>query len=317
MNLHRALHPLRYTPSDSPVDLLIATCGFEDRSSKVLTEVPFKTAVAYSYADRQVLSFSANVSKFRSHEIPIIEGNGTSVLDDLATRVGLLKNKEKPHVVLDISSMSRTRMAEILGYLLFNLPTDTTLSLIYFLAEYHSPPNSQPSFAEIGPISKQFAGWAPEPDWPVTTVIGLGYERDKAIGINELLEAGMDNCWLFLPEGDEPEYMQDLLDANDALLKYANSEKVINYAVREPLHLLASLESLISGLVRKSRVVLVPMGPKIFSGCAILASARLDYSVPVWSVTTGQNEEPVQAIAKLPAIGISVRVGPVAEHDQN
>lgn len=301
---------LAQTALPERADLVIATCGYEKRSAQLLEEVNASSGVAYGYPQRQVLSYAKNREKFESRGFDVDVISDSHVTENLKGRLHNVIDRCGPNVrvVLDISSMSRRRLAVVFAELINTLPEGSTIHLIYYLGKYQAPTSAAVDFAEIGPISSRFSGWSLDPDLPLATVVGLGFERDKALGVTDLLEAALVDSWVFIPLGDDQRFRQQLEDANGQLLPYVPDNHKVEYQVRSPLHLCATLESLVGGLRDRFRLVIVPMGPKIFTAASLAVAAKHGFTIPIWSVSSGQEEQPVDVEAEPGAISLTVNI---------
>ena len=119
---------------------------------------------------------------------------------------------------------------------------------------------------------------------PPVLVLGLGYENDKAIGAVEYIEPAA--IWAFEPTGHDERYSKAIRQANKTLWDVLPQEKRLLYSVYHPFDCFVSLESLTYGLVRESRPILVPFGPKLFAVCCLLVSFAHPM-VSVWRVSSG------------------------------
>ena len=101
--------------------------------------------------------------------------------------------------------MSRYRIAFILD-ILRSLGPDVSVSVdfLYAIAQFTSPPAPLLANTHVGPVTPSFAEWTTEPELPVSAIVGLGYEPDKALGAVEHLQAS--EIWLFEPLSHIPEY---------------------------------------------------------------------------------------------------------------
>jgi hypothetical protein len=157
-----------------------------------------------------------------------------------------------------------------------------------------------------GPVIPQFAGWSDEPDRPVATVFGLGFEYDRAIGVVEYLEPS--NVWSFHAEKSDNRFDKEVQKANKFFWRFVPNAQRFSYRVHLPLDCLIDLESLTFGLLDRFRPILIPFGPKIFALSCLLV-AHLHYpKVGVWRVSSGANERPIDRKAKDTIIGITVEL---------
>jgi hypothetical protein len=157
-------------------------------------------------------------------------------------------------------------------------------------------------------VVETFAGWTTEPSAPPVVILGLGYERDKAVGIVEYIEPG--EVWAFKPYGEDSRYDTELKRANQAFWELLPEDHIIEYCVDRPFECFTNLESLIYGTLRLGRPILVPFGPKIFSACCFLIACVYHPKLAVWRVSSGQFEPALDRIPNGKIIGLGAEFNP-------
>jgi hypothetical protein len=187
-------------------------------------------------------------------------------------------------ILVDISSMSRPMLADIV-YLLSVMEEAESLlvTFIYLPAQFVKENSQHAPVAVTEPVTPDYAGWTSTPERPITAVVGLGYEHDLALGTIEYLEP--TSAWVFLPTGEDRRYDDAVNNANRDLKDMLREERTMTYHVGAPARVYAILENLVFGLLQTSRPVLVPFGPKIFSLCCLLIARTYAPQVTVWRVS--------------------------------
>lgn len=188
-------------------------------------------------------------------------------------------------IAIDITSMTRAWYWGI-AKMLSEVTSDISLDVTYFysIAEYEAPTNEAEPAMVIGPIRGLSAGLE-LPTSPISLCIGLGYDRDLALGLLEYIEPS--ETWLYYasPATDD-QYVRDVRRNNKQLFSRVPAENVIRYPVKDLLHTYAQMESLASLLVRISRVILAPMGPKPFGLLSFFLTLKYP-EIDAWRVSTG------------------------------
>jgi hypothetical protein len=193
-------------------------------------------------------------------------------------------NTEIPHIVVDISCMSRPTMAEVFGS--FFSPTIRkrfTVTVGYVIAEFTPPPENLPPNEDIRPISEEFAGWPSSPVASTALIVGLGYEREKAEGACEYFDT--NETRVFIPSSPVNAYDISIQENNKRLLarvKRRNHSHV--YEVNNAEQTFGKLVAVTSDLVTRSNPVILPFGPKIFFVLSLVV-AQIYKEVGVWYVT--------------------------------
>ena len=208
-------------------------------------------------------------------------------------------------VLIDVSSQTRSRIAQLLMHCKRLGRTESfQADIVYALADFSPSDRNELPMQYIEPVCPEFAGVSLDPGRPPTAVVGLGYEVGKALGAVEYLQA--DESWMFVPESPIGEYLIEVAQANELLLASTPPRRVIRYEVLNPFDTYGILESLVFGLERDSRPMLLPFGPKIFSVVSMLAALKHE-TASVWRISSGEPERPTDRIASRHVCGLQIR----------
>lgn len=190
----------------------------------------------------------------------------------------------KATVCIDITYIERNEMAEIFAILAdaANESFQIDVAVVYALAVYHPPSQQFTPNDRVSPAHPRFSGWYAKPQFPVTAVVGLGYEKDKAIGAIEYIEA--DNCYVFIPSSVEEKYITSVHEQNALLLKETNKSNIVTYNVHDPVESIYMLNSIIVETKKSNKPALFPFGPKIFFSASLIV-ALVHPEVSVWYVS--------------------------------
>jgi hypothetical protein len=218
------------------------------------------------------------------------ESSAERVVQDRLAAAELAVPTDQLSILIDVSCLSRKTIAILIAEVIqISQRRTVKLTLAYSLASYVPPPKvSMATNREVAPVHPAFSGWVTAPGMSVASVVGLGYERDKAIGAVEYLQSS--DWWLFEPESPELQYRPQVEEHNKRIIAATPSGRRIIYDVLSPVDTLIGLESLIAGLKKSFKPVLLPFGPKIFFALSLLVSA-LHEEAAVWSVS-GEDSEP-------------------------
>jgi len=192
-------------------------------------------------------------------------------------------------ILLDVSCISRPAIGQLFaGLQAMATIRPIDLCLTYSLAAYAPSPSvwAAPN-RTIRPVHPAFSGWSAEgASAPVDVVVGLGYEKGKALGAVEYLEPR--NRWVYVPQSPESRYLDEVKKHNKHLIE-SRKGSVAYYNVLSPLDTYYSLRSLVEGIGRDARPVLLPFGPKIFFAINLLV-AMTNEEASVWHVS-GESDE--------------------------
>jgi hypothetical protein len=295
-----------FSEFEGQYDLAIAALGYETRARFVSETIslPASTRLAVGFRDRHVLAYEKNKQFFRDNGFIIFEEDVSGLRRQISTALERMDNKGRAHVIADISSFTRERIAVILAEIM-RLPAQRmTVDFVYSPAAYSDPPLVLGPIQNLGPATPEFAGWSPDVDKPVLAVVGLGYEQDRAVGAIEYLEPG--EVWAFYPLAKDQRYSRSLEEANKLLWRELPLARRVHYSVDRPYDLFVRLESLIFGSLAEFRPILVPFGPKIFALVCLLLGCQYS-GVGVWRVSSGTFEAPLDRIPSGEISGLRVR----------
>lgn len=287
-----AVSPVRGTPFD--VDLLIGSLGFEARS-RVLpllyaSESRCRIRLA-SFESQRVLSFEENRARLAAAGLLVDEVCEADFGEWLSRAMPVAEHRPL-RVVVDVSSMSRYRIAECVRFgCEYQMPLE--MVFLYQPAQFRHTQRGPSTIKSLAPVSRYFAGLSVDPELPLSLLMGLGYEADRALGVVEFLEPATVYC--LFPRGGQ-DYEDSIEAANRDLVDSAPLGRVVNYEFGDPLASFVMLNSMVAGLRRYSRVSIVPFGPKIFSVISLLVSS-LYGDVTVWRASDGDDVAPVDRVA--------------------
>ena len=283
---------------NSRYDLVIVASGYESRSIRV----------AQLLEDEAVIISSKLVIGFEEHTDSCSRRDNDEALGRLGYRAiscsGKSESKSKKifdsylvdavngqegHILIDISSMTRTWYGMAIRALM-DLVHHKRVSVhfVYSPTVYAPPPDSYPPNQVVDPVGG-FTGNA-LPDKPTALILGLGYDRDRAIGIKDYLDPQQTLLFLSDPAAD-PKYVDDVTQANAEVISESGKERVYEYDFYNCFMTFNKLLSVCTGVSRDWRVVLCSLGPKTFGLCAFLVAAVLR-DVSIWRVSADSREVP-------------------------
>ncbi|HEY3638390.1 MAG TPA: hypothetical protein VGK90_09575 [Rhizomicrobium sp.] len=293
--------PLQVISSDhletDVFDLLIAAVGFEARSSYLARRLRsrYKFGLAFAFAERRCLNFQANLDWYAgegftienfSDELPgfefirsaVITINSANVVSDIV------------RIVVDVSSMSRPMIAKIITWI-SSLPWEVEVTFAYCPSAYVDLGDQIYTMSYVGPVTPNFAGWTDDTRRRLVAIVGLGGERGLALGAIEYLEA--TDVWVLIPTGIDKRYDAAAESANAELLARIGHSRIIAYNPLDGFGCFCTVESLVYGLLKADRPILIPFGPKIMTAASLLAAQIFRPNAPVWRVSSEQSGEPV------------------------
>jgi hypothetical protein len=315
---HRQLNDGPY----EELDLLIGGLGYEHRSR----EIPWTFKKAAARTILLDLESPDAGSYDENRTIAIQSGFELAVVAPVALAswfvdlvAELTKDRPTPHLAVDVSSISRDLIARLVEGLQnvdrIRSAHDSEIAVVDLLYTPAVPPTYVPGPERIeilGPVTKRFAGFAPDPDSPVVAFVGLGIEQDRAIGALEYIEPA--TTWVFIPRGESRDYDDKLHAANSLIWRSVDEPQRVKYRVDDPFSLYTILEQLVFSESATGRPILVPLGPKIFAACCLLVASQ-HRRAGVWRVTPGRYGKAHDCKSAGKLIGMRVELGRAGAFD--
>jgi hypothetical protein len=307
---------------DQPLyDALIATLGFEQRATAVASRLAGRTGAvwAYSYPSNHVHSFDNNQKYFIPYGIidepeSALRKRIASSIGELRTALTAIHPDRKPHVAVDISCMDRDRIARTLLALTTDQDEAITIDFYYNIAEFSDDLVGSEGTVLVNRPVDGLEGWSTNLDGPLICLMGLGFENRLALAAIETLEPA--ETIVLLPEGDDPRYDEVVRYRNRSLLGEdgaADQYGVVQrrYDVTNAYQTVVDLDTTVAAMVREGRVVLVPIGPKIFALACILVGIAQSTNVTVWRLSADEDRSPEDRTASDTFVGLRLIVRPV------
>jgi len=267
------------------IDLLICSCGYEERSRYLANllcasgKAAIKNKVVFHFAnDSGDKVSSENTSFFRSQGFEFIEithfdlpGKASRELDRFL-RIGV--SSTIFNILVDYSSMTRVIYSEILRF--FHEIKSTCTVNIYFVyvpSEYDGPGDFKPNFF-VGPIAG-FDGKMSLPQTPIMLIVGLGYDEIRALGLIEYFDLAFERTSVFLTDKSfNPRFAEEAERNNKDLLGRIPQENIYAYPLLDIRTTGNMLSSLIEANRKHNRIVIAPIGPKPFTLISLLLGIK-------------------------------------------
>jgi hypothetical protein len=280
---------------------LIVGCGYEHRSQGATaglhTLPPARHALCFrEHASALARSENEYYFKSRGFHLHEVRSDDSKAVQALTSSVLTSAVAQGKGVAFDISTMTRSWHGAIISQLrLESFESQVQTFFAYAPAQFKRPYTATVPNEFVSPVDG-FASLS-TPDKPVALLIGLGYERESALGLQQLLDPAM--TVLLIPHsGEGDEYHKFVLRNNREMLRRTSQDWTFDYSLSEPANTFAMLASIVSGIRQSYRVVLASLGPKLFGIlCFLLASRFPDISV--WRISSGVHSKPRDSDADL------------------
>lgn len=278
----------------------IAACGYEHRSpeiSRLITAESRRVAICFNEWTAAVAR-PENERKFRARGFELVQvgGNEPLAVQQLVSDVAPPVFASERAVAFDISSMTRAWHGAIVRQLWTMDVTRTVEAFFAYVPATFRKPSVQSAPNEFVAPVHGFASLA-TPDLPVAAIMGLGYEKERALGVQQLLDP--QQTLLLVPRSSKRDpFYTEVLRSNRDILSRTPQESVFEYSLSYPAATFATLASVVAGLRETYRVVLISLGPKILGLLCFLLATRFP-DVSVWRVSSGVHGRPRDAVADL------------------
>lgn len=289
-------------------DLACAVLGYESRATHAMRTLKPNASckISWGFGVQEELAYQDNREWFSSAGFDCKTVPEIAFESEISSKVRELSAERREFAALvDISSATRSRLAHIV-WTLSHASCKSSVDFVYSIAQFQPPPKRHTRNAAAGPVSCWFAGWWGEPERPLSAIVGLGYEEDKALGMVEHLEA--PEVWTLEPVSQDPDYVRALEISNRRLMDLVPRANRLKYQISQPTQTFYALESLVDGLSRSCNTILVPFGPKLFTLVSLLVALR-HRTVPVWRVSGGTLQKARDSRAGGPIYGLRVEFG--------
>lgn len=274
-------------------DLMFVTCGYEERASHILTRYSGTAGrlVVLDYACPGIHSYDNNRALLEQCASSWIDLRSHDVATQITTNVmdGLtgIEGDAAARVLVDVSSCSRSVLANLLLALAEPRGRRVVLTCAYAISDFYDPPAGELPSSISEPVIGDLSGWSHDLSKPPCAIIGLGFEPGRALGSIDYLE--VPEVRLFLPQGPDQRFETAVLAANKLLTDEVGSP--LRYSILDPEDAFQKLTSLVYGLLPRFRPIIIPLGPKIFAALSMLVALRLFPQVCIWRTSAGSGEE--------------------------
>ncbi len=275
-------------------DATLCSLGYETRSRSAVEALGDRcgrlSAVGFPHGHE--VAYEENLAFFQRAEANVLELDDAGFESWIPSWLADHAGNGPRTLSIDVSSMTRPRIAAaVLALVESDGTDDTTIDFLYVPECYSPPPPPLDAVTALEPVIPRFAGWDAEVDEPTVVLFGMGYEPERAAGAIDVLEPL--RAIPFFPVGVDQRFEHDVMEVNARVLQLPKVEAALPYRITEPFQIFATLDSVISELVRTDhRPVVLPLGPKIFALASMLAAAVRDPVTPVWRVSGGVLDEP-------------------------
>ena len=291
-------------PDNFEFDLIFVAVGFEQRCTYAVQALDARAPVSIglTFGFLQDLGYEQNKEYFERSGFELMAGLEASTVSNI---ISIVDNKfhQKDHVLhvmVDISSMSREMMANVILALEAACPgRRSVVSVVYAPSKFVRAAQQAP-ITVARPLKQELAGWSSRPELPLGTLVGLGCEPGLALGALQYLEP--DRVGAYRPVGIDQRFDEALVGANEYLDDIFD---VVNfgYQIDGPTVLRGKFEAVLNSMAEDFRMLVLPFGPKIFAWAAISTVVFGEKSaVGVWTFSARNQATLADRVADGPLV---------------
>ncbi|RWP82302.1 hypothetical protein [Mesorhizobium sp.] len=272
-------------PAWAAVDLLIIACGCEERSSSLVRSGSIRSerTIALRFAAPQNDTFKRNVL--------LLDAAGVAFVDDYdaffrlrfesLVRELILTVGRPLQIGIDVSSMNRTMIASTLVSLFSLDALIDRVSVFYLPSQFVEPAIEFPLVDQVGAVVPELSGFDADPRLPFALAMGLGYEYGVGAGLINQVEPRFTLCMRSV--GHDSRF-EDAVRRANLNFEFGPNVEVGSYNLMDPVGSYHRLENICHGLTKNYRLVIVPLGPKLFAALSILCAIRYYGLIALWRV---------------------------------
>lgn len=294
---------------DRNFDLALFGLGYERRSVDCFRSVRARCersiALGYQYFQAEY-GYARNRDEFSTGGAVVHEVSDDELQAVILAEFHQVGLSTSASILVDISVMSRHRIAKVIWLALKNLPSHTMIAVSYNVASYVPAPTEIHPIKRFGPIIDELNTVPGRLAMPVSMICGIGYEKDKALGAIGNIDP--DELFLLRPISMDVRFDQESDKNNGSLFRTYPGSAELTYDVTRPFSTYVELKSLISRLSERSRVILLPLGPKILTAVAIVLAVEFYPQVVVWRVSSEEKETPLDRESSGTVVQFDLRV---------
>lgn len=278
--------------SEIEFDVAYFACGYEERATFIKKTYLLKSNInnVLVFRDEKRLNTLKNKEYYKKdNTCNFIISEGESDID-IINSLNLFfqqNTKDEVNILIDYSSMTSVWFATFLNYFncFFRQGMTSKVNLFYAYSHsiYTNPVQEDDVTLSVDPLNG-FSNIS-IPDKPTALIIGLGYEKKKATGLAQYLDA---ESYVFYSDSSYAEkFSYAVKSENATLLSEVKKENVFEYPILNIGITANILHTLIVDLVQSCRIVLAPCGPKIFSLLCLIESIKVE-NTDVWRISSSK-----------------------------
>ena len=260
------------------IDIVIAACGYESRSSHLIQLSHFnakkKIALLFNEENEEA-NHQKNQIIFKEKGFEIITVHASSSTEIISVLNSISSNSADKSIklIIDYSSMSKIWFGSIIKYFAYNDLEYCDLTVYFCYTPEHFVTQKISTKGFVNPEPSSFNRPLKNANKPIALVVGLGYNGKKVEFLSDFFEPKVIYYFLPSPSFDE-NYTNLALTSNQNILSEIDTNQILQYPATDIEEIDSQLTSLCLSLRLKFRIILISLGPKTFSLATLLLNAR-------------------------------------------
>jgi len=270
-------------------DLLIGCVGYEKRSRHFVINSKLasaKESLFFDYQSNGLLSYDENLRLVSG--LADLHTNFEDYLG--AIREYLSNNPKQTHIKFDLTSFDRVKTAKLILLLFDQKKHISAVTFLYAPSKFQEPKLGFGLAKSFGPVIPELMGESSFEKEEMALVVGAGYEFGRVVGAIDTLEPRKVIC--FRPTGTDPHYDNEIMRANLDFGFLEDRDALLPFDVNDSFALYYNLRRVIEQENASFKVMVLPLGPKIFAAISMLIAIILHPSVMVWRHSTVDTSRP-------------------------
>lgn len=267
---------------------IIGCVGFECRSIEVFRgnqPVSWKEKIILDYESKGLHSYDANIIEIIRYGARC-QSDRRRFLEDIRTCIA---NGHR-NVQVDVTSFDRHTMALVLQDLFAMAESIDTVLISYYPRTFKEPSDRLENVISFGPVSSAFIGEASFSRDNLALIVGAGFEYGRIVGAMDMLEPERTYC--LYATGVDKRFEKAVFRNNLDFSFLDDASLLMPYLLARPDALYFELRRLVEFELRERNVLILPLGPKLFSAVATVVALELHPSVMVWRHSTVSAQSP-------------------------
>jgi len=280
------------------IDIVIAACGYESRSSHLvqLSNFNAKRKIAFLFNEEKDCNIHKQnqlIYQEKGFECYFLNSNGIDEITELLENICSNASCDNIKLIVDYSSMTKLWYGTIIKYFAFNdLEFNNLVVYFCYTPEHFLPPTIRKGkLADPQPVLSN--GPSMNQNKPLALIIGLGYDEAKIEFLCDFFKP--HDVFFFLPNPSFDAQCTILIQkSNKSVLANAKPSHLMHYAENNIEDIDSKLTSLCLSLRLKYRTIMVSLGPKTFSLANFLLNARYP-DVEIWNMSGNEQSIDLKA----------------------